>query len=129
MNTKQNSLILVKNFNETVLTLVNFIIDTSDDFYIKSLLPLINLLVKKNSTKIIDIYILNIMEYQDYIYSDDEDIGNKFYCGEIFKTNNKLLSLFNFKSIWSKLNDDNKMSVKLHMRLLCKIANKYLLLQ
>jgi hypothetical protein len=126
MEKKEINNILIKNFNETVLILTEYIVTISNDIYTKSFIPLIKTLKNQNSKRIIELFIVNILEYESYIFSEDEEINNDFFTGKKFSTKNKLLQLFNFNSIWSILSDENKNSTKLYMQLLCKIANKYL---
>lgn len=117
--------ILINNFNESAFTLLNFMNDVSPkSSFCKFIKPIHNL-IRKESNKMIDIFVLDILKYESYIMSKNDELNNKFYYGELEKNPNKIMKMFDFKSIWSLLNDQNRSTIKIYMELLCKIARTY----
>jgi hypothetical protein len=118
--------ILKKNFNDYSLVLINFlaIVVPKSPFRLYKLY--IEQLANERSNKIIDMFILSVLKYEDKILEGDEEFFLcKNYDGELNNDKNRILKAFEFKSIWKSVNDQNRSAIKSYMVLLCKIARKY----
>jgi len=118
--------ILIKNFNSYCVTLSTFISTISPNETMKMYKDEVVKLDKKQSTVIIDTFVLNALKYESQILEGNE----AFFLGESFEeiTNddeNMILKVFEFKNIWRKVNNSNKTQIKNYMKILCRIARAY----
>lgn len=127
--------ILVKNFNNLSLTLATFLGNIAPNSTFATFKRPIEKLVQDESTKIIDTFVLKALVYEKQILEGDEDffIG-KDYKSDLFdiygnkindESDNVIMKVFEFKTIWKLLDDKNKEEIKEYMKVLCKIARKY----
>lgn len=118
--------ILKKNFNNYSLTLSVILADVNPCSSFGIYKSVIERLVNINSSKMIDTFILSALKYEDKIMEGDDDFFlKKDYGNELGEDKNNIIKVFEFKSIWDTLCDQNKDIIKLYMQLLCKIARKY----
>lgn len=125
-NTSTKINILTKNFNSYCSTLSTFIVTISPNETMKMYRNEIVKLEKKQSSVIIDTFVLNALKYESQILEGDES----FFLGESFdnitnEDDNMIMKVFEFKNIWRKVNNSNKTQIKNYMRILCQIARVY----
>jgi len=77
--------------------------------------------IKKDSSFMINTFVLNALEYEDQIMDGDDNYFTK-------KCDNKN-DFLKFKIIWEKLGTKTKNIIKQSMKLLCIIARKYFNIQ
>lgn len=79
--------------------------------------------LQKNKIFLIDSFILHILPHKEQIDAgDDEYFMSKDMDGVDDKTVKHLL---NFKDLWTKLSDSNRVCVKEYMKILCEISAEY----
>lgn len=128
---------VINDFNQTLLSLATNIANICPNSIIGNNIKDIQKFVnnKQNLTKFIDIFCINVLKYKDKIDEGDEtffmekdyteDIGNpsdKNNKDEIVKNLDIAVAI---KSIWSKLNSDNRKIVIMNMQILCALAQMY----
>lgn len=118
--------ILKKNFNNYSVILSVFLVNIAPNSSFRIYKPYIEHLASENSNKIIDTFILSVLKYENEIMNENESffIGNSF-DNDLDYDDEKRLKVFEFKSIWTSLSDENKDVIKSYMKLLCRIARKY----
>jgi hypothetical protein len=116
---------LQKHFNNYAETLFIFMESILQNNTLKLIKPFISQLVKENSNKIIDNFILTVFQYEEKILAGDDDFFLKQDFSELNLDNQQVMQVFEFKSIWTSLIPDNQKTIKEYMQLLCKIARKY----
>lgn len=118
---------LKSEFNDLCCTLVSnlIIIDSSFKIYQDFIIDI----QKSKSAAAIDIFVLNILKYQDQIRAGDEN----FFLGRSYDDVNvdvpnkiKADKIFEFKNIWTKLSPENKHCIRQYLALMCDIGNSYL---
>jgi hypothetical protein len=120
--------ILVNNFNTYSCTLATFIGNINNkNINFKFYKNEIEKLTRKESVVMIDTFVLNGLKYEEYIMAGDEE----FFLGEKYDNvtgndDNLMMKVFEFKSIWKKLNQENKTQIINYMQILCQIAKVYL---
>ena len=132
-SSQQQIEILKKNFNNYSVTLSTFLANLLPDSSFKIYKPFIEELANENSNKLIDTFVLSILKYEKYIMEEDENffLGKKNYDDDLRNDNGVAtnqdykMKVFEFKSIWALLNEENKSIIKSYMKLLCRIARKY----
>src|SRR5207245_2334985 len=93
--------ILKKNFNNYSEILAVFLADVAPTSSFPMYKSLVQKLVRENSTKIIDTYVLSLLVFEKQIMDGDED----FFLGRSFNEDfsgdtGKIARVFEFKSIW-----------------------------
>lgn len=125
-NDDQKIKILIQNFNQLSLTLSTFLANVAPNSTFMKIRGPIESLVNQNSNKIIDMFVLKALKYEEHIMSGNDDFFmGKNYDDDLDKDNNKIIKVFEFKSIWGILNDQNKDIIKSYMKILCEIARVY----
>jgi len=80
---------------------------------------------KNNKNKFIDFFTLNVLQYKTYIDAEDD----KFFLEKDFSEYKNVASkIFDFKSLWLKLSDENKKMLIMHLKILCELSQNYFLL-
>lgn len=110
--------ILKIHFNNYSVILSTFLANISPNCLFTLYKSYIEEYQKQKSDIIIHMFISNALKYEKKILKGDDD----FYSGK--KYDNQI-NIFEFKSIWKCLNDQNKSVIKSYMKLLCMIARKY----
>lgn len=112
--------ILKKHFNNYCLILSSCLENINHSFKIYK--SFIEELVNNNSNKLLDTFIISVLKYEEYIMNGDDDffLGNNY---DDYKDNR--IKVFEFKSIWTSLSEENKNVIKSYMKILCQIARKY----
>ncbi|AYV80953.1 MAG: hypothetical protein Harvfovirus11_15 [Harvfovirus sp.] len=114
--------ILKKNFNIYSETLADFLGGIAPKSSFMLYKGTVKSLVSKNSDKLIDMFILSALVYEDEILSGDDD----FFLGACKGKNvGKRKEFIEFKTVWNSFDDENRLQIKLYMKLLCQIARKY----
>jgi hypothetical protein len=81
-------------------------------------------IVRNNPKKIVDIFVQYILKYKQQIDSGDENFFmSKTYDNEI--DDDMINKVFEFKTLWKQLNDDNKGVVIQYMQCLCQLSLNY----
>lgn len=118
--------ILKKNFNNYSVTLSVFIANIVPRSSFNIYKSNIEQFAEQNSNKIIDTFILSVLKYEEQIMNGDEKFFlKKNYDEELNNENEYIMKVFEFKSVWKSLNEQNKFVVIQYMKLLCRIARKY----
>lgn len=118
--------ILKINFNNYTVILSVFLANIAPDSSFRIYKPYIEQFANENSNKIIDTFILSALKYEEEIINGNEGFFlGKNYDSELDNDNEKIIKVFEFKSIWKSLNDQNKAVIKSYMKLLYRIARKY----
>ena len=115
---------LIESFNANSNQLVNFMSNYVKTLTFKIYKTEFDRLIRLNSDVIIDTFVLKVLQYEEHIMNENDD----FFLGYINNNNNSdsdNMNIFEFKSIWHNLNDQNKDAIKAYMKLLCNIASVY----
>jgi len=121
MNINSQLNTLIESFNANSVILVNFMSKFVSTLTFKIYKTEFDRLVRINSDFIIDTFTLNVLKYKEHIMSDNDD----FFLGYNDFDSNDAMKVFEFKSIWYNLNEQNKDTIKAYMKLLCEIASVY----
>jgi len=79
-----------------------------------------------NYTKLIDLFVEKVLVYKDKIDAGDEDFFlKKEYDNDLNGQSDLIGKVFEFKSIWRTLTQENKDCVIQYMQILCKLAQNY----
>jgi len=128
---------VVNDFNQTLLSLATNIASICPNSIIGNNIKDIQKFInnKQNITKFIDMFCINVLKYKDKIDEGDESFFlGKDYSDDICdpsKKNNQeelvknLDIVSSLKSVWEKLNSDNKKIVIMNMQILCALAQIY----
>jgi hypothetical protein len=120
--------ILKKNFNNYAVILSDFLAGLNMSHSFKIYHPYIEQLSKENSNKLIDVFVLSALKYETYIMQGDESffLGKNYdeELNDVDKEDN-MIRVFEFKTVWNKLDGQDKDMIKSYMKLLCRIARKY----
>ena len=125
MNQDQEKDKIIDDFNSTALTLAQSIAIVCPNSIIGRNISVINIALnnKINKNKFIDIFTTKVLIYKKEIMSGDENYFlNKSYDDTGVETSN----IFEFKDIWTKLNDNNKKTIIQYMQILCLLSERYL---
>lgn len=117
----------VTNFNNMLFDLASQIAMICPTSIIATNIDIVKRLIKREPKKIIDIFVMYILKYKKQIDSGDDAffINNKF-TSEIGDDNSLLDKVFEFKTLWTQLNQDNRDIVKQYMQYLCQLALAYI---
>ena len=118
--------ILISHFNDNSIVLVTFLKNYTKNQILDQIYPIIQNLVKEKSNKLIDLFVLKVLKYEDHIMEGNEDffIG-KDYESETSSNKSIISKIFEFKELLKTLDDLNKNRIKEYMKLLCRIARRY----
>jgi hypothetical protein len=136
---KSNKIIIDKNkklvnyFNEYLVEFIKRInIILNDNIYkVDDALDIIKNIISIDSVKIINISIIEILPYREYILKHNYEmlkkiIKNFFINISQNEYNKKIILQFEmFINIFDNLNDQNKMTCDKYIKLLLDISNKY----
>lgn len=95
---------------------------------ITSNIDLIDKILQKHKTAIIDQFALHILDYKDQLDNKNEDffISNTF--SDKTQDNKTLIGLIlELKTIWKSLSDNNKNKIFEYLQVLCYYAREYVL--
>ncbi|AYV75752.1 MAG: hypothetical protein Terrestrivirus3_21 [Terrestrivirus sp.] len=118
--------ILISNFNNYTNILATFIANTSPNSNMKMYKGEIERLVDEGSKVMIDTFTLNVLRYEEQIMEGDEAffVGNNY--SDITQNDRNMVNrMFEFKSIWKILTENNKNVIIKYMQLLCQISRAY----
>ena len=84
-------------------------------------------MIKNDPNKLIDIFTLHILKYKPQIDSGDDNFFiNNSFSSEVENNTDMINKIFEFKSIWKQLNQQNRDFVKQYMQYLCQLALAYI---
>lgn len=118
--------ILISNFNNYTNILATFIANISPNSNMKIYKGEIERLVDEGSKVMIDTFTLNVLRYEEQIMAGNEDffMGNNY--SDITQNDRNMVNrMFEFKSIWKILTENNKNVIIKYMQLLCQISRAY----
>ncbi|CAH6421751.1 Hypothetical protein KVN_LOCUS437 [uncultured virus] len=121
---------IVNDFNNLLLTFVKNLSLVCPNSFIATNGKLIerSMLKTENRLKFIEVFIAKILQYKKEIQSGNEEFFlNKSYDDDLDGDKNLVNKVFEFKTIWEKLNNENKQIVKQYMSLLCELSETYFL--
>lgn len=84
-------------------------------------------LIVNKSNVIIDQFVLKALPYKSQIMNGDDDFFLQKNYKELGDNGNSdfVGNIFEFKTLWTKLDANNKDNIKLYMKLLCTISDEY----
>lgn len=121
MNIDSQINMLIESFNANSNQLIKFMSNFVSSFTFKMYKTEFDRLIRINSEVIIETFAINVLKYEEHIMNDNDD----FFLGYNDFDSNDAMKVFEFKSIWNKLNDQNKDTIRAYMKLLCQIASVY----
>lgn len=118
--------VLISNFNNYTNVLATFIANISPNSNMRMYKGEIERLVDEGSKVMIDTFTLNVLKYEEQIMEGDENffMGNN-YSDITQNDKNMINKMFEFKSIWKILTENNKNVIIKYMQLLCQISRAY----
>lgn len=128
-NIKQNSDIAIEEFKNVLVEFANILVNISDNHLMKRYKTEILSTIEKHPKNIIDTFIIhgyveNNGTYRKEIIEGNEDFFlNKSY-NEYTSDSSIVDNIFQFKSFWKKLDDDNKFTIKTFLLTLCFYSDK-----
>ncbi|AYV78776.1 MAG: hypothetical protein Edafosvirus32_7 [Edafosvirus sp.] len=116
-------------FNGTTLELADEMTKLFPKSLISTNLKDLKNLIKMYPKKLIELFVI-------YVLPDKEEIDNeneKYFLENSFNKhikddNNLIKQMFQFKTIWKQLDDENKKTVISYMKFLCEYAQQYFML-
>lgn len=122
----------IKEFNSQIEDFLEYmlIICPNDEKSIKSKMSkyktLFSTTKKINKTLVMDNFILNLLCYEEQINSRDDNFFLNFNINENVKDNDKLVvQLTQLKTIWHKIDDDNRKKVFDYLIVITYWARQY----
>lgn len=121
---------LVNDFNTLAFQFASEMSKIAPNSILSNNLDILERTMKSGLTrrKIIDYFVCNVLQYKSQIESGDE----KFFMEELDFSrhcdNSKMKNIFEFKSIWKTISDQNKDIVKQYMIALMDISEEYFML-
>jgi len=119
------------DFNNTIISFVQNISDVCPTCVIAIHRKDVERLIKKPEYefKFIETFCIKVLQYKARIDADDESFFlQKSYDDDLDNNQTLINHVFELKSIWLDLNDDNKLVVKQYMKILCALAEQYYLI-
>jgi hypothetical protein len=115
-------------FNSSLLEYIKNMAKLFPDSTLSNNFDLLETMIKKYPNKFIDQFVLYVLKYKDRIDASDEDfLLNHNFDEELKGTNSVVQYVFEAKSIWEKLNDDNRQGTFLTLQVLCYYTQEYFL--
>ena len=115
---------LIEAFNANAQQLISFMSHFMTTLAFKIYRSEFDILARTNSDIIINMFVLYVLKYEEHIINDNDN----FFLGYTdFNdvSNDDMMKIFEFRSIWFKLDEQNKDTVRAYMKLLCNIASVY----
>lgn len=82
--------------------------------------------INSNKQKVIEQFIIHVLPFKTEIDNgNDEFFLNHDYSNKNNVDKNGLEQIFQFKSVWKTLSDENKDTIKDYMKILCYCSNEY----
>lgn len=123
-----NKMLALKNsFNNYSLILSTFLANIAPSSPFGTYHPIMKSLVDEGSNKVIELFILHILtKFEEQILEGNEQFFlGKTYEEELENDSKKVMKVFEFKSLWGNLSEQNKSVIKKYMKLLCEISRVY----
>jgi hypothetical protein len=118
---------IVNEFNNTLSDFAKNLANIFPNSLIGNNLSTILTIINANDTKhkLIHTFICKVLPYKNEIDNGNEDFFvNKSFSDDT-DDSNVMNSIFELKSLWKKLNNNNKKYVIQYMQLLCEISQDY----
>ena len=120
---------LVKNFNRNLMELVTQLSAIVPESSVAKSIPQIKFAMNSVPSKIIQLFVLNVLEFKPQIDNGDENFFlNKDYSDIEDMDADNTQRIFEFKDIWVKLTPENKQTVIQYMQCLAAHAEQYYLM-
>ena len=119
---------IVRDFNSMVLDLASQLAFVCPTSIIANNMDILRQIIKRKQESIIDIFVMYILKYKRQIDAGDDNFFlNNSFDSELKDSNSELIKkVFEFKSLWLQLNQDNRDTVKQYMKLLCELSLAYI---
>tara|TARA_Y100000780_G_scaffold153585_1_gene138340 strand:- start:8504 stop:8893 length:390 start_codon:yes stop_codon:yes gene_type:complete len=115
-------------FNSSLLEYIRNMAKLFPGSTLSNNLDLLEKMISKYPNKFIDQFVLYVLKYKDRIDASDEDfLLNHNFEEELKGKNSVVQYVFEAKSIWEQLNDDNKQGTFLTLQVLCYYTQEYFL--
>lgn len=91
---------------------------------------LLNSHVREEREKMIGLFVIYVLpKYRDHVINGDDEFFMNYSFKEDSQGDSWVLSrIFEFKDVWSKLDDESKQTVKDLLKILCILAEQYFLI-
>ena len=122
---------IVTDFNSMLLDLAKNVADICPTSILGANIKDIEKQINKpsNRLKFIDLFCGKVLQYKDKIDSGDETFFLQKNYDDDLKDESALVGkVFEFKTIWIQLSDNNKNVVKQYMKILCALAQQYFMI-
>ena len=116
---------LADEFNNTSINLLDLVYSFNNDDKVIFYKTTLNNLIKIDSKKMIELFIIHCLEYQDKFEKKDKDFFINMDLNNKIK-NDSLLEVINFKQQIIELDDIKIDMIFEHLELLCYFSKEYL---
>lgn len=118
---------IVNDFNSLMYELATQIAQVCPTSFIANNIDILQHIAKTKPKKVIDIFVEHVLKYKPQIDDGDETFFmNNTYSSEIGTDSDLSSKVFEFKSIWKHLSNDNKDIVIKYMQYMCQLALSYI---
>lgn len=120
---------LESKFNLILLGMIKYIIEYHDDAKIKLLSIIVEKIISNKPEEPISCFLLHIYRNDEYRINILNENDNFFMNQDIseIKNSSMIKQAFEFKDLWTKIDDDTKTYIKRSMKALVLISQKYVL--
>ena len=118
---------LIKEFNEKLLVLVEGIARATNKKFIINNIIFLKKIINKDKKRPIDFFIIYILPHKEEIDTGNENFFLTYELKSTDLSSKIMKNIFEFKNIWSTLNNENKETVVNYMKYLCSISQTYFL--
>jgi len=123
-----NSNKIIKDFNEEALSFAIQMGQLFPKSTIANNISYLKLMIKTRRKYLINQFTVYVLKYKDQIDNNDEKFFTENnYSDESSKNDNIISKVFEFKSIWSQLSEENKSGIFQVMQILCYYSQEYFL--
>lgn len=128
MGTKKEINDLIITFNEVLLGMIKYLTDYHGDINTMKIKVILENIIETAYEEPIAFFILNVYKndkYRENILKQNDN----FFINEHFgaETNETVMQIFEFKSLWKQIDDETKDYIKKSMVALVKISQRYIL--
>ena len=116
---------LADEFNNTSINLLDLVYSFNNDDKVIFYKTTLNNLIKIDSKKMIELFIIHCLEYQNKFEKKDKDFFMNMYLNNKIK-NNSLLEVINIRKQIIELDDIKIDMIFEHLDLLCYFSKEYL---
>jgi hypothetical protein len=127
MSTHVSKDVLLVEFNDICLKFIEQIACICPDSVIANNTDIIRRIIHTTPVKIIDIFVLYILKYKPHIDARNEQFFLEgMFADDTHDDNDIITKIFEFKTLWRTLSDNNKDVVIQYMQILCQLALEYI---